>query len=456
MTTYSDSVITANNSQINILGKTFIEVSFDATKNNTYKIETLVAKDLSNKLILGRKFLEENECILNFKEGIITIDDFTIEMEEKYYTSQDLPVRQEIKTMVVNYTKNQQKIGLIPNITHQIITTPNQKIQRKQYQLPDKLIKPTKDLIRELEGNKIIRLSNNGWSSPAFPIIKKNGTIRLVVDYRDLNKITESDMHPNPSIDDMLTDLNGANWFSSIDLTQGYYQIALKESHIFKTGFVILGRHYEFIRMPFGLSTAPKTFQRVISQIIADLDFIRVYLDDILIFSTTQKEHKKHMKIVLDRLKNNNISINLDKTTIMKTSIKYLGKELDGKGIKPDLTSLKKLKDISNVNTRRKLESLLGILNWFRPFIRNLSEKLLPITNKLPNKKIFLSKEDSNIINKIICELETVPRLFYPDYNKPFNLHTDASDMTIGSILSQNDKIIGIFSKKLQKFRIKL
>ena len=182
----------------------------------------------------------------------------------------------------------------------------------------------------KLVDNGIIRPSNSCYAPPAYPILKRNGEIRLVVDYRRINAITEKETCTILGIQDQLIDLQESKFFSTIDLRSGYYQIEMDPESIKFTAFIIAGKHYEFIRMPFGLMNAPRTFQRTMTQQLGNLKYVRVYLDDILIHSPTLADHSEHVKDVLYILTKHGITINYEKSKFCSESVNYLGHVITG------------------------------------------------------------------------------------------------------------------------------
>ncbi|KAG0426338.1 Retrovirus-related Pol polyprotein from transposon 17.6, partial [Dictyocoela muelleri] len=215
--------------------------------------------------------------------------------------------------------------------------------------------------------------------------IKKNGKIRLVVDYRYLNSISKKTHQFTPKIKKILATLHGSKIFSKIDLNLGYYQIKMKPEDIYKTGFRLLNRTFVFNRMPFGLCNAPSTFQRTMNHILKDIKNVHVYLDDILINTPTLNEHILTLREVFKRIKENNMSINFEKGKFGLEDIDFLGHIINSEGIRPDVSNIKKVQ-IPDKITRKKLERLLGLINWFRLYIRNLSNDLSPFYKKLKSK----------------------------------------------------------------------
>ncbi|KAF9761135.1 Transposon Tf2-9 polyprotein [Nosema granulosis] len=281
---------------------------------------------------------------------------------------------------------------------------------------------------------------------------KKNGDIGLLIDYRALNKKTIKQGYPFPSIQNSLTEPKGSTIFSQLDLNMGYYQIEIDKESVAKTAFVLPFGQYEFFRMPFGLSNASREFQRIMNEKLSDLNFVKVFVDDILIYSQTPEEHLEHINAVLSRLSNEGISINFEKSSFMKSEVKYLGKIINSTGIKPDISTIFKIENDLNPRNRKQLMKLIGVLNWFMDHIPNLSTRIATITSKLSiNIPFSWDKKDEKIVQNIIITIKDQIILHHPDITKEFVLATDASDLGAGADLYQNEKIVGIYSYKFHK-----
>lgn len=238
-----------------------------------------------------------------------------------------------------------------------------------------------------MEKDGIISKSTSIYISPAFLILKKNGDLRMVVDYRKINEATVKINYPLPSIHYYLTQLEGGVIFSQIDLKNGYYQIKIKDGDRYKTAFNILGQIYQFNRMPFGLCNAPRTFQRAMNDILSDLDYVKVFLDDILIHSKSTQEHEAHLREVIERLHQNNIGINMEKFSFGKKQVQYLGHIILKDGIKANIEKMQQF-TIPEIKSKKDIQKLTGLINWFRPFIKDLSTRLGPVYDKLSEENI--------------------------------------------------------------------
>ncbi|KAG0433987.1 Retrovirus-related Pol polyprotein from transposon 17.6, partial [Dictyocoela muelleri] len=229
-------------------------------------------------------------------------------------------------------------------------------------------------------------------------------------------------------------------------------QISLNDEDIDKTGFSIMKRTYVFRRMPFGLCNAPTTFQTAMNMIFNDTENVLAYMDDILIYTNTVDQHKRVLKEVFEKMKDHNVSINFDKSKFFKTEIEFLGHRIDKNGITPCLSKLESYENF-RPRSKKQLQRLLGFINWFRAFVPNLSILTAEMYEKLKIKgnKVRWSENDEILLNKIMNLIKRKNILHHPDINREFLLRCDASDLGIGSMLFQDNKIIGYYSKKFNK-----
>lgn len=256
-------------------------------------------------------------------------------------------------------------MGIIPGIVHEIDTGDQGPVILKPYSVPYALRAATKAESNRLEERGIIRKSISGWNSPVFPKQNKNGEIRLLIDSREVNKITMPIVFPNPGIEETPRGLSGSQIYTKLDLRQGYYQIKMAHTDIPKSGFVILNEHYEYIRMPQDLMNAPKTFQKIMTIIFGDLPYVKIYLEDLLIHSKNEEQHLTHFFEVKRRISDNNISINIVKSEFMKPAIEFLGKKIDNEGrITVNLQNFTIERLYRPPKTRRQLQAVFGFINW--------------------------------------------------------------------------------------------
>lgn len=347
-------------------------------------------------------------------------------------------------------------------IKHHIRTTDEIPIYTKSYRYPYIHRKEVQDQISKMLEQGIIRPSESAWSSPIWVVPKKIDSTgkqkwRLVVDFRKLNEKTIDDKYPIPNISDILDKLGNCNYFTTLDLASGFYQCQMNESDIHKTAFTVEHGHFEFLRMPMGLKNSPSTFQRVMDNVLKDLQnkICVVYLDDIIVFSVSLQEHMINLEKIFSRLRESNFKIQLDKSEFLKLETSYLGHVISKDGIKPNPDKIKAIQNFPLPKTATEIKRFLGLLGYYRKFIPDFAKITKPMTQCL-KKGSKININDPNYLNcfdKCKTLLINDPILQYPDFEKEFILTTDASNIAIGAILSQgplgSDKPIAYASRTL-------
>lgn len=285
-----------------------------------------------------------------------------------------------------------------------------------------------------------IRPSSSPAGAPILFVKKKDGTLRLCVDYRGLNKITVKNRYPLPLIHEMLDRLTGSSIYTKLDLRGAYNLVRIKEGEEWKTAFRTRYGHFEYTVMPFGLTNAPATFQALINDALRPyLDvFIIVYLDDILIFSKSPEEHKNHVCKVLDILLRHGLYVNSDKSCFNQQHIDFLGYRISSQGISMDPSKLSSISEWPQPTSLKDIQSFLGFANFYRRFIDNYAKIAQPLTNLLRKDVPFIVDE------KVIHSFNHLKSCFMgPKILQHFDpqldiiLETDASDFAIGGVLSQ-------------------
>jgi hypothetical protein len=331
-------------------------------------------------------------------------------------------------------------IGCIPNTKFVIETNNEIPIIRQPYQLPFEAQKKLKQMIEEMESAGIIRKGKAGtWASPAF-IIKQKGGDRFIVDFRDLNARTKKFNHPIPLINDLFDKMHGSKIKSVLDAKKGFFHIEIDENCKHKAGFTTPFGIFEFNRVAFGLCNGPAYFSQIMHNILGDLEFVANFFDDTIIFSKNEQEHLKHLKIVFQRLRDNNITLNPEKCNLFKKEIKVLGHIITENGIMPDPDLIKAIVERKEPTNLKELQSFLGLTNVFRRFIKNYATVAAPL-HSLVNKDT--SYVWTHLCQKAFDELKKLitsyPVLRLPDFNKPFILKTDSSLIAKGAVLCQLD-----------------
>jgi hypothetical protein len=299
--------------------------------------------------------------------------------------------------------------------------------------------------------------STSPYGAPVLFVKKKDGSLRMCIDYRALNSQTVKNRYALPRIDDLLDQLYGAKVFSKIDLTSGYWQIAIAAADRYKTAFRTRYGHYEFNVMPFGLTNAPATFQSLMNDIFRDmLDVcVVVYLDDILIYSKTSEDHEKHLRQVLQRLRDHELYARPSKCVFFTDTIKYLGHVIGPDGIKPDPDLVQAIVDYPQPHTLKQLQSFLGLSNFYRKYVENYSKIALPLTDALQHasnsRPIAFTIDMIQAFDALKKALTSDPCLQLPDPDGEYEVTTDASEeeATVGAVLTQNGHPIAYESKKL-------
>ena len=242
---------------------------------------------------------------------------------------------------------------------------------RPMYRLSPVELQEVKAKLSDLIEKGLVEPSSSPYGAPILFVAKKDGSLRMVQDYRYLNKITIKNRYPLPRIDDLLDSISGAKYFSSLDLTSGYYQIRITDEDVPKTAFRTPFGLYQFKVLTFGLTNAPATFQSVMNDMLREFvnDFVVVYLDDILIYSKSAEEHERHLRKVLQKLREHKFYANLKKCEFMKQEIAFLGHIVGVNGIKVDPRKVQAVSEWEVPKDVHGVRSFLGLANYFRRFL---------------------------------------------------------------------------------------
>ena len=297
-----------------------------------------------------------------------------------------------------------------------------------------------------------IRVSNSPYGSGVLFVVKKDGSLRMCVDYRRLNKQVVKQRHPLPRIDDLLDKFGNASVFSLLDLKAGYAQIRMHPNDVPKSAFVTPFGHYEYLIIPFGMANAPSAFSRLMQHVLRPvLDKCAVvYLDDILIYSPSAEQHAKDLATVLQLLRDHDLYANSEKCTLFTAEVKYLGHIINKSGISVDLDKTHKLREWPVPASVKEVQSFLGLCNYFRRFIPKYSEIARPLTDLTAKNKWHtpLTAAELDAFHKLKHTLVSPPVLAIPQFDKPFEVYTDASEFACGAVLIQEGRHVAYMSKK--------
>lgn len=313
-----------------------------------------------------------------------------------------------------------------------------------------------------MKRSNIIRDSNSPWSFPLVVVRKKpdrsgKQKLRVCVNFRKLNEFSENLAFPLPRTEDILDSLGGAKYFSTLDFSQGFYQIKVHEDDIPKTAFSFKGGHFEFVRLPFGLSSAPQTFSKAMKIVLSGLEEASLaYMDDIICFGSSIETHNEHLEKIFQRLSEHKLKLQPNKCTFLSKEAHYLGHVITQHGVSPNPLKIQCIVDHPIPKDTKALKSFLGICNYYRKFLSGFANIAKPLTTLLQKNVPFVwSDICDKSFNDLKTMLTTAPLLQYPKWDEPFNLATDASGFAIGSVLSQGpigeDLPIAYASRTLNK-----
>ena len=325
------------------------------------------------------------------------------------------------------------------------------------YRMAPLELKELKTQLQELLDKGFIRPSVSPWGAPVLFVKKKDGTLRLCIDYRQLNKVTVKNKYPLPRVDDLFDQLQGAQVFSKIDLRSGYHQLKIAETDIPKTAFRTRYGHYEFLVMPFGLTNAPAVFMALMNKVFQSyLDkFVIVFIDDILIYSRNKSEHEQHLRTVLQTLREKQLYAKFSKCEFWLDQVVFLGHVVSAKGIKVDPTKIEAVVKWDPPRNVTEVRSFLGLAGYYRRFVEGFSIIATPLT-KLLRKHVEFRWTDvcQQSFEELKARLTSAPVLANPSGTGGFVIYSDASYQGLGCVLMQHGKVIAYASRQLRPYEV--
>ena len=344
------------------------------------------------------------------------------------------------------------------HVEHVIETTSPRPISSRYRRLDPEKLEMARQEFLEMERQGIVRRSNSSWSSPLHMVAKADGTWRPCGDYRRLNLVTKPDLYPPPHMEDLSARLAGMKIFSKLDLRKGYYQVPVAAADVKKTAIITPFGLFEFLRMPFGLRNAGQSFQRFMDEVLQGLEHVFVYLDDILVASPTAADHQKDLHRVFSQLKKHGLILNNQKCVYNAAEVEYLGHLVTAEGISPLPASVAAIADYPPPSTRGELQRFLGMLNYYRRFMKDAASTLKPLTDATRgqgsrNTSIEWGADRQAAFKTAKAALLGATVLAHPDPHADINLAVDASNHHVGAVLQQETatgwRPLAYFSRKL-------
>jgi hypothetical protein len=328
-------------------------------------------------------------------------------------------------------------------------------ISKAPYRMAPAELKELKEQLQDLLDQGFIRPSASPWGAPVLFVKKKDGSMRLCIDYRELNKVTIRNKYPLPRIDDLFDQLRGSEVFSKIDLRSGYHQLRVKEEDIPKTAFRTRYGHYEFLVMPFGLTNAPAVFMDLMNRVFHEyLDsFVIVFIDDILVYSKSQEEHEEHLRIVLQILRDRKLFAKLKKCEFWMDRVVFLGHVISRDGITVDPSKIEAVVNWVRPTNVSEVRSFLGLAGYYRRFVEGFSCIATPLTRLTrKNAKFEWTNECERSFQELKERLVSAPVLTIPSSSSGFVIYSDASHKGLGCVLMQHGKVVAYASRQLKSY----
>lgn len=309
-------------------------------------------------------------------------------------------------------------------VTHSIKTPRCTKpINIRPYRLPWAYQNEIEKQIKEMKESHIIRNSVSSFNLPLVVVKKKNldnegkPKLRICVDFRKLNEVCENEAYGLPNLTEILDSLGSSKYFSTLDLAQGYLQIKIDEQDIHKTAFSSKSGHYEFLRMPFGLSSAPATFSRAMRAVLTGLEeMCTAYLDDIVVHGFSLRDHQEKLEQVFNRLRLHNLKLQPNKCIFLRKEVLYLGHLINADGVSPDPSKLECIQKYPKTKNVKDIRSFLGLLNYYRKFVDNFAKIAKPLTFLLKKHVPFnWTDKCDQTYEELKNKLMNPPLLTYPD-----------------------------------------
>lgn len=359
------------------------------------------------------------------------------------------------------FAQSEEDYGCTDVVYHTIPTGSAAPIRQRYRPVPPSLYPELRTLLQGMLEGGVIKESSSPWAAPVVLVKKKDGSWRFCVDYRKLNEVTHKDAFPLPRVEESLTSLKKAEWYSTLDLASGYWQVEVHPSDKEKTAFATPVGLYQFERMPFGLCNAPATFQRLMQRCLGGQvhDFLLIYLDDVILYSPCFDSHLGHLERVFAKLQEHGLKLQPVKCHLFQRSVQYLGHVVGRGGVATDPDKTQAVQQWPVPTTVREVRSFLGFVGYYRRFIPAFAQKAAPLhvllrgTGGKKTRSIVWTAKCEQAFLQLKQALMRAPVLAYADFALPFRLYTDASLHGLGAVLAQlqegKERVIAYASRSL-------
>ncbi|KAL5004007.1 hypothetical protein ScPMuIL_017463 [Solemya velum] len=424
---------------INMLKRWFDREDPDEKSVDIAKDDVISCLHVISALASGESAVDEepNEIPSLSMSGKETVDDVTI--------CSDL-TREQVGELESLLSEFSDVLSDVPKqtslITHSVKTTTDIPIHRKPYPIPYALQDKVKKELQQMKELGIIEDSDSPYSAPMVLVKRPEASLRICIDFRELNRVTVFDPRPMPRMDDVLNRLGKAKYLSKIDLTKGYWQVPLDEDAKQKSSFVTPFGQYRFTVMPFGMVCAPATFVRLMAKVLQGYEsFTEAFIDDIGVYSDTWNDHIEHLRLVFLALRESNLSAKPSKCSFGFPELVFLAHVVGNMMVKPTLDKLAIVQNFPQPLTKKQVKSFLGFVGFYRKFVQNFATLAIPLTDltkkSMPNKVIW-NETLQQAFESLKLVLLKGPVLRSPDFEKQFILRTDACDTGVGAVLEQS------------------
>lgn len=422
-------------------------------RNKTWKLIFFALKSLSYPVIIGSQSLNNMQAVLNCADNSVSFK-FDPDVSIPYLS---LPVSVPVDLLVPiiavdpesdNFSEIcaefpdvlTERLGQAKDYKYTVQLTDDVPVRRSPYPLSPPQAQVMRTHIEELLEKGVISKAKSPYAAPAFLVKKPNGDFRLCIDYRHLNKKVRMDAFPVPAIEHIFQCLKGAKVFTTLDLNSAFYQIELSDKSKELTSFVTPEGQFVFHKTPFGLSVSPSSLIRLMSELFSDLRYknVIVFFDDLLIYSENMDSHMSHVREVLQRLRNANLTVNPNKVKFAKSELKFLGHRISSAGLAVDNEKVQAIADLPVPKNLKQMMTFIGMVSYYAKFIPDYAQVVAPL-NDLRKKgtKYCILDEHRQAIRVLKDALCKSPILKFPDFEREFILQTDASQTHLGSVLLQ-------------------